>query len=325
MSSPSAPVSPDCAPVTLRSNRDEYRLGEMGPLYEHGAQEAIAAGVDLQLGTRYLGKVSDHTYLIRNDAGRTRIQAQYIVGADGARSQVARDLGLDLNTHLLVGAERVYTVTSAPAEPAFHCVIDPSIAPGYLAWVINDGVHAHIGTAGYARRYRHGIQQALETFSRTAPGLEHQDRHPQQVEKRGGPIPVGGLLPRISCPGGLLVGDAAGAVSPLTAGGLDPCLRLSDHAVEILDSALTQSEPDLLRHYDGATLRRKFRGRLAMRHAFAQLRSPTMAAAAFTGLRTRPGRAAAKRILFSDKSFPTPPTPQDSFGIRPAAPTTVGA
>lgn len=38
-----------------------------------------------------------------------------------------------------------------------------------------------------------------------------------------------------------------------------------------------------------------------------------------------PGRAAAKRILFSDKSFPTPPAPQDSFGIRPAIPTTVGA
>jgi flavin-dependent dehydrogenase len=126
------------------------------------------------------------------------------------------------------------------------------------------------------------------------------------VERRGGPIPVGGLLRRISCPDGLLVGDAAGAVSPLTAGGLDPCLRLSEHAADVLDAALRAGRPDALTSYDGTALRAAFRGRLALRRGLAQVRTPAVATAAFVLLRTPPGRAAARRILFGDRSFPAP-------------------
>jgi Transcriptional regulatory protein, C terminal len=127
-----------------------------------------------------------------------------------------------------------------------------------------------------------------------------------QVERRGGSIPVGGLLRRISCADGLLVGDAAGAVSPLTAGGLDPCLRLSEHAVAVLDDALRTGQAEMLSHYDGAALRARFRGRLLLRRGLAQVRTPAVAAAAFQLLRTPPGRAAAHRILFGDGSFPAP-------------------
>jgi flavin-dependent dehydrogenase len=113
------------------------------------------------------------------------------------------------------------------------------------------------------------------------------------------------VLNRIGCADGLLVGDAAGAVSPLTAGGLDPCLRLSRHAAAVLDEAL-RGRPDALRHYDGATLRRSFRGRLLLRQGLAQVRTPALASAAFALLRTPAGQAAARRILFGDRSFPAP-------------------
>jgi hypothetical protein len=60
----------------------------------------------------------------------------------------------------------------------------------------------------------------------------------------------------------------------------------------------------VLRAYDGAALRARFRGRLALRRAFAGFRSPVLAEAAVAALRTGPGRAAAVRILFGDGSFP---------------------
>jgi flavin-dependent dehydrogenase len=149
------------------------------------------------------------------------------------------------------------------------------------------------------------MRAALRRFAASAPGLRGADRS-GEVERRGGPIPVGGLLRRISCPDGLLVGDAAGAVSPLTAGGLDPCLRLSEHAADVLDDALRTGSPDALRHHDGAALRRQFRGRLLLRRGLAQVRTPAVAAAAFALLRLPPGRAAARRVLFGDRSFPDP-------------------
>ncbi|MGH3487442.1 MAG: NAD(P)/FAD-dependent oxidoreductase, partial [Actinopolymorphaceae bacterium] len=97
-----------------------------------------------------------------------------------------------------------------------------------------------------------------------------------------------------------LVGDAAGAVSPLTAGGLDPCLRLSELAAAVLDDALRTRRPDALTHYDGAALRARFRRRLILRRGLAQVRTPAVAAMAFVLLRTPIGRAAARRILFAD-------------------------
>lgn len=293
-------------PVELVSRRDEFRVGDMAALYRSAADDAVSVGVRLALATRYTGRHDGDSLLVGPDGPRA-VRARFVVGADGAHSRVARDLGLDRNSHLLSGAEEVFDVAGGSSgPPTFHCVVDPTLAPGYLAWVVDDGRHAHVGVAGYPHRFPDGMRAALREFASRAPGLP-VPAHPDEVERRGGPIPVGGLLRRIGCAEGLLVGDAAGAVSPLTAGGLDPCLRLSDRAVDVLDDALLHGRADRVeRAYDGAALRARFRGRLLMRHGLSQVRTPAVAEAAFALLRTPPGRAAAGRVLFGDGSFPTP-------------------
>ncbi len=291
-------------PVVFDSSRDEYRVGDMGGLYRIAADAARQAGVHLALGTRYVGRDATTYRLSRHDQV-LKVRARFIIGADGARSQVARDLNLDHNRQLIVGAEEVFPTAATADPPTFHCVIDPTLAPGYLAWVVNDGQHVHVGTAGYAGRFHaRGLAGTVRHFSTIAPGLHGVER-PAHVERRGGAIPVGGLLRRISAPEGLLVGDAAGAVSPLTAGGLDPCLRLSNHAAEVIDEALRTGRPHALEGYDGDMLRASFRGRRVMRAALAQVRTPAAASLAFTVLRTAPGRRAARHILFADNSFPS--------------------
>lgn len=306
--------------MTLDSPRDEFRVGDMGPLYLRAARAATQAGVHLSPATRYVGRTGDgyrlHGYRLLGPDGDRTVRARYLVGADGARSPVARDLGLDRNRHVLVGAEQVFGVPDRGRAPTFHCVVDPALAPGYLAWVVDDGRHAHVGVAGYAHRFPGGLRRTLEEFRAGAPGLDGL-APTEDVERRGGPIPVGGLLRRIAGPDGLLVGDAAGAVSPLTAGGLDPCLRLSAHAADVLDTALRAGRSAALAHYDGRTLRARFRGRLLLRHGLAHVRSPATAEAAFALLRTRAGRAAAAAVLFGDGSFPDPHPPPPTPDTRP--------
>ncbi|MFC7547671.1 FAD-dependent oxidoreductase [Plantactinospora sp. GCM10030261] len=284
------------APVRLTSDRDEYRVADMAAVYAHARRAAEAAGARVRLGVRYVGAAAG----VARFAGAEPVPARFIVGADGARSRVARDLGLDVNRRFLVGAELVYPITS-DSTPAFHCVLDPRVAPGYLGWVVDDGRHAHVGVAGYPEVMRSGVRHLLDTFATDAPG---RPAPAGPIARRGGPIPVGGVLRRLACPGGLLVGDAAGAVSPLTAGGLDPCLRMSELAAAVADGYLRTGDEKVLRRYDGNAVRARFRGRLLLRRVFAGIRSPAAAEAAVTALRGRAGRTLAARILFGDGSFP---------------------
>lgn len=289
-------------PVELVSNRDEFRVADMPGLYASVGSSALAAGARMQLRTRFVHH-EDGVARLDGPDGPLSVRARFVVGADGARSQVARRLGLDVNGRMLVGAEEGYASAGGAGAPTFHCVLDPTVAPGYLSWVVDDGNHIHLGVAGYADRFPRGLAEALARFRGVAPGLP-SGLALEPLERRGGPIPVGGVLRRIGCSAGLLVGDAAGAVSPLTAGGLDPCLRLSDHAVAVIDEALRTGSDEQLRHYDGAVLRSRFRGRLALRSGLSRLRTPALTEAGFGVLRTPPGRAAARRILFGDRSFP---------------------
>jgi flavin-dependent dehydrogenase len=285
------------APIRLTSDRDEYRVADMAGVYEHAHRAAESAGARVLLGVRY---VHASTGLVRF-GGAEPVLTRFIVGADGARSRVARDLGLDVNRRFLVGAEIVHPIASGTTTPAFHCVLDPRVAPGYLGWVIDDGQHAHVGVAGYPRAMRTGIRHLLDHFAADAPG---RTAPAGPVERRGGPIPVGGVLRRLACPAGLLVGDAAGAVSPLTAGGLDPCLRMSELAAAVAEEYLRTGDHRVIRRYAGDELRARFRGRLVLRHMFAGIRSPAVAEAAVAAIRGRAGRAVATRILFGDGSFP---------------------
>jgi flavin-dependent dehydrogenase len=252
------------------------------------------------MGTRYDGRKEGAHLLVGRDGPR-RVRARFVVGGDGARSRVARDLGLDRNRHLLVGAEEVFEIPGSDEPRRSTACSTPRSRPDtWRGWSTTGATPMSAW-----RATRIAFPTACAGLSSgSAPGLPAG--RPDDVEKRGGPIPVGGLLRRISCTDGLLVGDAAGALSPLTAGGLDPCLRLSDLAADVLDEALRAGRPDALSHYDGATPRAHFRGRLLLRRALTQVRTPTVAKASFPLLRTPLGRAAARRILFGDRSFPAP-------------------
>ena len=296
--------SPARRALTLESEHEEFRVGRMGRLYLRFLADCVRAGVVWLPEARYAGcEAGVGRVTVRFEVGGRvrRVPARFLVGADGAQSRVARDLDLDANREWIVGVEDVYTGVPHTGVPRFHCFLDPRLAPGYLAWVVHDGAEAHVGVGGYAARFE--PRAALAEFQRSLAGLFALDKG-QRVERRGGRIPVGGVLRRIKCARGLLVGDAAGAVSPLTAGGLDPCMRLSSLAAHVIADYLASGDAAALEAYSGARFRARFVSRLWLRRLHASLRDPALLELACAALRLPVLRGLARHVFFGRGSFP---------------------
>jgi len=223
------------------------------------------------------------------------------VGADGALSRVAADLGLEQNRHWIVGVEDVFERWSD--APTLHCFLDPVLAPGYIAWVADDGEELHVGVGGYPDRFR--PREALEAFRRSV-SAQFGLRGLARKERRGGRIPVGGILGRIGCARGLLVGDAAGAVSPLTAGGLDPAIRLSEYAAAVIGARLRTGDPAALAYYRSDGFRPRFVSRSWMRGLLGGIRAPAVYELACAAARTWPVSGLVRHVFFGRGSFPDP-------------------
>lgn len=286
--------SPARRPFALHAQRDEFRVGRMAWLQLWMLEQCTRAGVEWIPGARVIACDAQSITIVRNGKRET-IAARFVVGADGARSMVAEQLGLDRNRELLTGVEEV--VPPISRERVLHCFVDPRLAPGYIGWVANDGEEAHIGVAGYRRGW--DPSRALQMFRDSLPWAMGRT-----IERRGGLIPVGGILRRIASPRGLLVGDAAGAVSPLTAGGLDGALRLSSFACDVIAAYLDRGDSSILAQYTGDRFRARFIARRWMRHAIRTVSTPLIAEAALAMLRLPTMRGIAEHVFFARGSFP---------------------
>lgn len=287
--------SPRRRKLHLTAERDEFRVGRISWIRLYMLDQCTRAGVQWMPSTTvvsYRGSASGVTL----STNRGDLYARYLVGADGARSSVARAFGLDRNHEFLVGLEEI--VPLERAEVAMHCYLDPRIAPGYIAWVVADGSEAHVGVAGYRGEF--DPARALAVFRRQTGFATAR-----VLERRGGLIPVNGVLRTIANEHALLVGDAAGAVSPLTAGGLDGAMRLSTHAADILTAYLQRGDRTALRAYDGARLQTRFLARRWMRKAMRLMQHPLLMEAGVAMLHLPPLRAFAAHVFFSrGGSFP---------------------
>ena len=299
--------SPKLKSINLTSDKDEFRVGKMGKLYQSFLRDCLENGAEFSNGMRYvsaeISEQKNETIINLEKGGEAfEVRTRILVGADGANSRVAKDLKLDENREWIVGYEEVFSADSPAKEPRLDCFLDAELAPGYLAWIADDGEEIHIGVGGYAAGFN--PRQALEKFKGRVAGKIIDLKNAELVETRGGRIPVGGVLRRIASENGLLVGDAAGAVSPLTAGGLDPCLRLSAMAADVILERLQSDNPAVLLNYSGELFRARFVSRLWMRRVIAIISNQKLLELGFAFLRVRIGHQFAKHIFFGRGSFP---------------------
>ena len=181
------------------------------------------AGAALKLGTTFTGLTRERSGFALAGLGTAR----FVIGADGPRSKVARSVGLGTNQRFLAGVEYEFANAAIADSEKLHCFIDRQLAPGYIAWVV-----AGVGgvQAGLARRagavetggWRPDVAMSA-LLAKIAPVIDLRDATPSSV--RAGLIPCGGVVRPVAASRVLLVGDAAGMVSPVTAGGIHTALK----------------------------------------------------------------------------------------------------
>jgi len=248
------------------------------------AKDARAAGARILCGARVQG--------MERAAGLTRIaphglSARFIIGADGAKSATAAALNLGRNTKFLVGVEAEMEPLPGLDERFLHCFVDSRLAPGYLGWVAPGPGVTQVGLAT-----RRADKPSLQAFQdATAPYFAYGASH--VVERRSGVIPSGGIVRPFHRPGALLIGDAAGMVSPLTGGGIYLALRLGRLAGLAVAEHLLDAGPEpglaMARHLPNFAVKQALRrvADLAPANMLMNL-----------ALLSAPGRALAQRLYF---------------------------
>jgi digeranylgeranylglycerophospholipid reductase len=263
------------------------------------AGETERAGAEMAYGTVFTQAQRLQSGFDVDGFGTTR----FLIGADGPRSRVAGALGLGASTRFLAGIEYEYAGATLAVPDKLHCFVDRRLARGYIGWVLAgvDGVQA-----GLARRVegRGSLKpdEAMEAFlAKIAPAIDLRDAAPTGV--RAGLIPCGGVVSPVAVSRALLVGDAAGMVSPVTAGGIHTALKhglaAGNAVADFLHARAEDPSGWFVRSYP------TFRRKRMLRFLFDRFQSDI----AFNWLlASRPMRAAASIVYFHHKGVFDPPS-----------------
>lgn len=208
---------------------------------------AAAAGAERRTGSfdRIERDEDGGAIVVYSDAaGEQRVPARCVIGADGARSRVARGA--------LEGAERmpcVFAYHEVIRSPAADAAFDRGrcdvfyqgvVSPDFYGWIFPHGDTASVGVGsankGYPLRDAVGRLRAREGLSAC-----------ETIRREGAPIPLKPLRRWDNGRDVLVTGDAAGVVAPASGEGIYYAMVAGREAAAAVGAFLTSGNPKALR------------------------------------------------------------------------------
>jgi menaquinone-9 beta-reductase len=171
--------------------------------------------------------------MVSTAEGSTTIRCRWLIGADGARSRVAKRLGVE---RPVVAPRRLGMVAHYEGDAELSDHGEMHVGPGwYVGLAPLAGGRLNVGMAlpmrkGVARSAHERFQAAIDGIPAVAARLAGRRR----LTPIRGASPIGHRVARAAGPGWLLVGDAAGFIDPFTGEGIYRALRSARAAAESL-------------------------------------------------------------------------------------------
>lgn len=182
------------------------------------------------------------TYTPKDGQGSACLRARVVVGADGARSQVARQC--------VPGADRVkyvfayHEIIAAPAADwdGQRCDVwyQGRISPDFYGWVFPHGATASVGSGSARKGF--SLRQSVKDL-RAAAGLADAET----IRGEGAPIPMRPMRRWDNGRDVVLAGDAAGVVAPASGEGIYYAMEGGRLAGEAADVFLATGDARALR------------------------------------------------------------------------------
>jgi geranylgeranyl reductase family protein len=199
-------------------------------------EQAVEAGAEFRDGAKVTAVDPDGAVALEGE----RLEAEVVVGADGANGITARSLGHPPHEHGVALEGNVDYEHAARERFGGRAVVELGAVPGGYAWVFPKGDHVNVGVGGWQSegpRLRERLRELCVAF-----GVVEANVH----DLRGHRLPMRGATRRPVKKRVLLVGDAAGLVDPLSGDGMYEAFvsgRLAaDAALELLEGEASDLE-----------------------------------------------------------------------------------
>jgi menaquinone-9 beta-reductase len=207
---------------------------------------ARRCGAEVWEKTRALAPLMDGDRMtglrIRNDGAEREISASFVVVADGLHSTITRALGLDRQVRwprrlgLVARYEGVYGLDEygqMHTGRGVYCGISP-VGQG----LVNIGLVTRLGAKPKGESTADFLNRQISSMPSVVQALADG----QRVTPIRGIGPLARQVRRVSGPGYLLVGDAAGFFDPFTGEGVHRALRGAELAAAAVERALNRPD-----------------------------------------------------------------------------------
>ncbi len=238
------PIDNGFVGMVNRDSFDEWlreRAASAGTVRRTGNFEKLSRDEDGVSVVHYLAR-DRH---MRGEGVPVTVRARSVIGADGARSEVARQA--------VPGAERTryvfayHEIVKAPAvKPAGYdasrCDVfyEGRVSPDFYGWVFPHGDTLSIGTGSADKGF--SLRGAVEALRKTA-GLDGTET----LRREGAPIPMKPLPRWDNGRDVVLAGDAAGVVAPASGEGIYYAMLGGQLAAESVHEFLLTGEASALK------------------------------------------------------------------------------